>query len=190
MSVNHEVLRIAALVVLAGSILFAGCKRSQSSGKPTQAPLPGVAVVVVQVRPTAITVELPGRTSPYLVADVRPQVSGIIQKRLFDEGGDVKAGDVLYQIDPAMYQAAYNSAKAALAKAEAHLRPLLSRAERYKELVAIKAVSQQDYDDILAFAPKPKLTLKPAKPRWRPPASTWRIPGSRRPFPDASAGPR
>ena len=163
MSVNHEVLRIAALVVLAGSILFAGCKRSQSSGKPTQAPLPGVAVVVVQVRPTAITVELPGRTSPYVVADVRPQVGGLIQKRLFDEGGDVKADDVLYQIDPAMYQAAYNSAKATLAKAVAQLRPLLSRAERYKELVVIRAVSQQDYDDILANCDQAQADIEACK---------------------------
>jgi membrane fusion protein (multidrug efflux system) len=140
--------------------MLTGCKRTQASGKP---PLPEVAVVVVQVKPTEITVELPGRTSPYLVADVRPQVSGIIQKRLFDEGGDVKADAVLYQIDPAMYQAAYDSAEAALAKAEAQLRPLLSRAARYKELIVIKAVSQQDYDDVVASCDQAKAEIEACK---------------------------
>jgi membrane fusion protein (multidrug efflux system) len=117
----------------------------------------------VEARSAAITVELPGRTAPYLVADVRPQVSGIIQKRLFDEGADVKENDVLYQLDPATYQAAYDSAKAALAKAEARLRPLLSRAERYKELTAIKAVSQQDYDDILATCEQARADIEVCK---------------------------
>ena len=83
-----------------------------------------MAVVAVQAEPVAITTELPGRTSAYLIAEVRPQVSGIIQKRLFTEGADVKAGDVLYQIDPAPYQAAYDNAKAALARAEANLPPV------------------------------------------------------------------
>jgi membrane fusion protein (multidrug efflux system) len=91
--------------------------------------------------------ELPGRTSPYLIAEVRPQVSGIIQKRIFTEGSDVKAGQVLYRIDPATYQAAYDSAKAALARAEASVATVRLKADRYKELVKIKAVSQQDYDD-------------------------------------------
>ncbi|MBF0525684.1 MAG: efflux RND transporter periplasmic adaptor subunit [Deltaproteobacteria bacterium] len=94
--------------------------------------------------------ELPGRTSAYLIAEVRPQVGGIIQKRLFKEGSDVKAGQVLYQIDPATYQAAYNSAKAALAKSEANVIPARLRTDRYKELVGINAVSRQDYDDASA----------------------------------------
>jgi membrane fusion protein (multidrug efflux system) len=105
---------------------------------------------VVQPQRVALTTELAGRTSAYLIAEVRPQVGGIIQKRLFTEGSDVKAGEVLYQIDPAAYQAAYNSAKAALARAEAHLIPARLKAERYKELVKINAVSQQDYDDASA----------------------------------------
>lgn len=160
MSLNPGVRRMAVLAVLTGSLMLTGCKPTQASGKP---PLPEVAVVVVQVRPTEITVELPGRTAPYLVADVRPQVSGIIQKRLFDEGGDVEAGDVLYQIDPAMYQAACDSAQAALAKAEAQLRPLLSRAARYKELIVIKAVSQQDYDDVVANCDQAKAEIESCK---------------------------
>ena len=160
MSVNRGIWRTAALVIAAGSLMMTGCKRLQATGKP---PLPEVAVVVVKAEPTEIAVELPGRTSPYLVADVRPQVSGIIQKRLFDEGGDVKADAVLYQIDPAMYQAAYDSAQAALAKAEASLRPLLSRAARYKELIVIKAVSQQDYDDIVANCDQAKAEIEASK---------------------------
>jgi membrane fusion protein (multidrug efflux system) len=91
--------------------------------------------------------ELSGRTSPYMIAEVRPQVGGIIQKRLFTEGADVKAGQVLYQIDPATYLAAHANAKAALARAEANLIPIRLKAERFRELVAINAVSRQDYDD-------------------------------------------
>jgi membrane fusion protein (multidrug efflux system) len=97
-----------------------------------------------------LTTELPGRTSAYLIAEVRPQVGGIIQKRLFTEGSDVKAGEVLYQIDPAVYEATYNSAKAALARAEANLTPIRLKAGRYAELVKINAVSQQEYDDASA----------------------------------------
>ncbi len=163
MSGNHGVWRTAALTILAGSLMLTGCKRSQPSGKAPQENLPEVAVVVVQATPTTITAELPGRTAPYLVADVRPQVSGIIQRRLFDEGGEVKADDVLYQIDPATYQAAYSSAKAALARAEASLRPLQNKAERYKELIAINAVSRQDYDDILAMCEQAQADIESAK---------------------------
>jgi membrane fusion protein (multidrug efflux system) len=106
----------------------------------------------MEVKPQriALTTELSGRTSAFLIAEVRPQIGGIIQKRLFTEGSDVKAGEVLYQIDPATYQAAYNSAKAALARAEANLNPARLKAERYQELVKINAVSQQDYDDASA----------------------------------------
>jgi membrane fusion protein (multidrug efflux system) len=112
--------------------------------------IPEVAVVTIQPERVALTTELPGRTSAYQVAEVRPQVNGIIQKRFFEEGSDVKAGDLLYQIDPAPYQAAYDNAKAALARAEANVPPIQLRAERYKELVSIKAVSQQEYDDVTA----------------------------------------
>jgi len=104
----------------------------------------------VQTQKIMLTSELPGRTSAFRVAEIRPQVSGLIQKRLFTEGSDVKAGQVLYQIDPAPFQAALDNAKAALGRAEANLPAIRSRAERYKELLADKAVSQQDYDDAAA----------------------------------------
>ncbi|HAK97120.1 MAG TPA: efflux transporter periplasmic adaptor subunit, partial [Planctomycetes bacterium] len=92
----------------------------------------------------------PGRTAPYLIAEIRPQVGGIIQKRLFQEGSSVKAGDVLYRIEPAPFQAAFDNAKASLARSEANLPAIRSRVERYKELLADKAVSLQDHDDAQA----------------------------------------
>jgi len=111
---------------------------------------PEVAVVTVQPEKATLTTELPGRTSAYLVAEVRPQVSGIIQKRLFTEGSEVKAGQVLYQIDPAPFQATLDNAKAALGRAEANLPAIRLRAERIRELLVDKAVSRQDYDDAAA----------------------------------------
>jgi membrane fusion protein (multidrug efflux system) len=103
--------------------------------------------VTVNPERVVLTTELPGRTSAYFVAEIRPQVNGVVQERLFNEGSDVKAGSVLYRIDPAPYQAAYNSAVAALARSEANLPPIRLRAERYRELVAVKAISQQDFDN-------------------------------------------
>ena len=122
-------------------------------GGAKPAPPPGpVEVSAVAVRPerVVLTTELPGRTAAYLVAEVRPQVSGSLQQRLFVEGSDVKAGSVLYRIDPAPYQAAYDQAKATLAVAEANLPATRARAERLKGLVEIHAVGQQDYDDAAA----------------------------------------
>jgi len=104
----------------------------------------------MQPKPVVITTELTGRTSANLVAEVRPQVGGIIQKRLFTEGSDVKAGQVLYQIDPATYQAAMDNAKAGLSRSEANLSAIRLKADRLRELLADKAVSQQDYDDAAA----------------------------------------
>ena len=106
---------------LAGMALLTGCKQ-QSATSPSAAAKspPEVGVVVVTKEPVTLTMELSGRISPQMVAEVRPQVGGIIQKRLFTEGKEVKAGESLYQIDPATYQAALASAKAALAKAEAN----------------------------------------------------------------------
>ena len=139
---------IAAVGILGVGGMLSGCGSRERAGAPSAAP--EVAVVTMQPERIAITTELAGRASAFLVAEVRPQVSGILQKRLFEEGGDVEAGDVLYQIDPAMYEAAHSGAKATLARAEANLKAIRLRAERYKGLVASKAVSVQDYDDITA----------------------------------------
>jgi membrane fusion protein (multidrug efflux system) len=109
--------------------------------------MPEVAVQVLSTERTVLSTVLPGRTTPFLVAEIRPQVNGIIQKRLFEEGSDVKADSTLYQIDPAPYQAALAQAEAALATAEANLPAARSRAERTKNLVGIHAVGQQEADD-------------------------------------------
>jgi membrane fusion protein (multidrug efflux system) len=139
-------------IALAGSALaavtLAGC--GKPGGWGGQMPPPEVAVVTVEPQPVTLTTELPGRTSPYLVSEVRPQVGGVIKERLFIEGANVKAGQPLYQIDPAPFKAAYDSAAAALAKAEANLATVKLKAERYAELVKINAVSKQDYDDASA----------------------------------------
>lgn len=138
-----------ATVVVAAGFLLNGCGKTGAAPMPKMPP-PEVGVVVVQPQRVALTTELSGRTSAFLVAEVRPQVGGIIQKRLFTEGSDVGAGEVLYQIDPSSYQAAYASARAFLGKAEAALIPVRLKAERFKQLVAINAVSKQDYDEASA----------------------------------------
>ena len=146
---NCSACMISAGIVVMSLMMTACGKKGPAVATAPGAP-PEVGVVAVHPQRVALTTELSGRTSAYLIAEVRPQVSGIIQKRLFTEGADVNAGEILYQIDPATYQAAYNSSKAALGKAEANLIPARLKAERYKELVTINAVSQQDYDDASA----------------------------------------
>jgi membrane fusion protein (multidrug efflux system) len=147
MQIHDRVKRLAAAGILAVGLITGGCGRQEAGGPP---PAPEVAYVTVQARPVATTTELPGRTSAQLVAEVRPQVGGIIQKRLFTEGADVRVGQVLFQIDPSLYQAAYDNAKAALARSEANLSAVRLRADRLRDLLAEKAVSQQDYDDAAA----------------------------------------
>lgn len=136
-------------VMLAG-LMMSGCGKQNSAGQKPAAGPPEVGVVTIKPQRVALTSELSGRTAPLLIAEVRPQVSGIIQKRVFTEGSDVKAGQLLYQIDPASYQAAYASARAAQARAEATLGTVRLKAQRYQDLVKIKAVSQQDNDDAQA----------------------------------------
>lgn len=131
------------LFVMVSSMIFSGCEKP----KQAAAPVPEVAAVTIQPEQIVLTAELPGRTSAYRIAEIRPQVNGIVLKRLFREGTDVSEGQELYLIDPAPFQAAFDSAKAALAKSEANLPAIRSRAERYRGLLAEKAVSQQDYDD-------------------------------------------
>ena len=153
-----------AAVIMAGALIsggFGGCGKKAAA--PMQMSPPEVAVVTVNPQRVALTTELPGRTSPYLVAEVRPQVGGIILKRLFSEGSDVRAGQVLYQIDPATYQAAYANAKAALSRAEANVVPLRLKAERYGKLLAIGAVSKQDSDDISAQFKQSEAEIEAAK---------------------------
>lgn len=111
----YHLRRIVAGVFLMGTLLLAGCGQPGAQGGPSPGGPPEVAVVTIQPRRLVITTELTGRTSALRIAEVRPQVSGVIQKRLFREGSDVRAGDVLYRIDPAPFQAAYDNAAASLA---------------------------------------------------------------------------
>lgn len=150
MQIMYRATLLASTGILAVSILITGCNSKKAGGQMPPAGPPEVGVITVQPLRVALTTELSGRTAPQLIAEVRPQVGGIIQKRLFAEGSDVKAGQILYQIDPATYQAAYASVKAAQARAEANLFAVRLKAERYRDLVGIKAVSQQDNDDVQA----------------------------------------
>ena len=134
-----------ALWALAAGIGLFGCGPS-GPARP-QGGAPRVGVVVIHPEPAVLTTMLPGRTSPYATSDIRPQVSGILKARLFVEGSTVKAGEALYQIDPAPYQAAFDSATANLANAEANLVTTKLKAERYAALLKQDAIGQQDYDD-------------------------------------------
>jgi membrane fusion protein, multidrug efflux system len=147
--------------IIIGGLMTTSC--SKPAQAPPQAGPPEVGVVVVQPQRVALTSELSGRTTPQMIAEVRPQVSGIIKKRIFTEGSDVKAGQVLYQIDPASYDAAYASAKAAQAHAEAALGTVRLKAQRFQDLVRIKAVSQQDNDDAQAALKQAEADVAAAK---------------------------
>jgi len=137
--------------LLAAILLAVTLGACTSAKTPDRAPpAPQVSVVTVHRASVPVTTELPGRTSAYLVAQVRARVDGIVLKRDFNEGSEVRAGQRLYQIDPAPYQALLNSATASEQKAQANLASTTSQAERYKVLAAANAVSQQDYDNAVS----------------------------------------
>ena len=162
MQTTHKNMLIAAGLLI-GSLMMTGCHSQTPQGKPSAAPPPQVGVVTLTPQRVPITSELSGRVSARLVAEVRPQVGGIIQKRLFTEGSAVRAGQVLYQIDPSTYQAVYDSARAALVRAEANLVPARLKEKRFRELLPIKAVSQQDYDDADAALKQAEADVATAK---------------------------
>ncbi|NKI68277.1 efflux RND transporter periplasmic adaptor subunit [Collimonas pratensis] len=136
---------------------------SRSTDAPAPKAVAEVGIVTVKPEPQSVSTELPGRTVAYLTADIRPQIGGIIQRRLFTEGADVRQGQALYQIDPATYQAAADSARASLAKAEATLRASKLKAERYVELNKIDAVSKQDNDDAQSVLSENQAALEVAR---------------------------
>lgn len=145
---QHKPLAVT-LAAISIAVLLAACGQSTAPGGMAQgagAP-PEVGVFTVRMQTVPVTSELSGRTVANVIAEIRPQIGGIVQQRLFREGGEVKAGELLYQIDPALYQASYDSASAALAKAEANVVTTRLKAQRYQELIADKAVSQQAADD-------------------------------------------
>ena len=133
---------------LAAALLLSACGKKA----PPPPPPPQVGVVTVQMQPVTLTTELPGRTSPFESSEVRPQVDGIITRRLFQEGETVHAGQVLYQIDPAPYAAAAANARAALSRAQANIASTSALAQRYGELVKINAIARQDYENAVAAA--------------------------------------
>ena len=150
MRVPRHTLRLTTAACLVALTMLAACGKKAEQA-PAAPPAPTkVGVVTVQPQQYTLNTELPGRTSAYVVAEVRPQVGGVIQKRLFTEGSDVKAGQQLYQINPEVLQAALESARASLARAEANVAATSSRAKRYQELVAINAISRQEFDDTSA----------------------------------------
>ncbi|MGA4322474.1 efflux RND transporter periplasmic adaptor subunit [Ectopseudomonas hydrolytica] len=151
----HTKPAVAALVsaIAVALLSLGGCKEASA---PQAQQAPEVGVVTLQAQPFALTTEVPGRTSAYRIAEVRPQVNGIIQKRLFTEGSEVKAGQQLYQIDPATYEAAFKSAQATQLSAK-------SLADRYKLLVNDKAVSQQAYDEARAASLQADAALEQAR---------------------------
>ena len=137
--------RAASCFILTSGLLLAGCKDEKKQAGPP--PKPEVDVVVLQTQPVTLTSLLPGRTSPFRTAEIRPQVGGVILKRLFTEGDVVKAGQVLYQIDPAPYEATLMSARAQLLKAQAALKTSQATVSRYRPLVTANAISKQDLDN-------------------------------------------
>jgi membrane fusion protein (multidrug efflux system) len=137
-----------AVAALATVFVLAGC--SQADKRSAAKPTPEVSVITAHRESVPVTIELPGRTSPFLIAQVHARVDGIVQRRDFQEGSDVKAGQLLYQIDPAPYRATFNSTQAAQQKAEANLANANAQLERYKVLVAGNAVSKQVYDNAVA----------------------------------------
>ena len=151
--------RISAALLLLCALAACGKSNSQASAPPP----PEVSVVTIKPAPLGVTNELPGRLEATRVADVRARVPGIILKRVFREGSDVKAGQVLYQIDPAQFQATYDSAEAAVQRAEATLLQAQLKESRYKPLVATNAISKQDYDDVVATEKQAAADLASAK---------------------------
>lgn len=154
---NSTSLRVTArTVALLSLALLAGCQKEQQAAAPQTLPPPQVGIVTLEAQPFTLSTELPARTAAWRVAEVRPQVNGIVQKRLFVEGSDVKAGQPLYQIDAATYEAAVKSAEATLSSAKA-------LAARYRVLVNEKAISRQQADEADAASLRAEAALEQAR---------------------------
>jgi membrane fusion protein, multidrug efflux system len=157
-ALNHPAARSAmdraalGLVIVCAVAALAACSKKEGGAAPAGGGMPPPEVGVISVTPRAVglSTELPGRLEASRVAQVRARAAGIVQKRLFKEGGDVKAGQVLFQIDSGPYRAAYDSAQAALARAQANLAQAAAQAERFKPLVEANAISKQDFINAVA----------------------------------------
>lgn len=135
-----------AVSALASAIILAGCDQGPQASQQAKQAVP-VGVITLKSQPLTLTKELPGRVAASQVAEIRPQVNGIIQSRLFTQGAEVKKGQPLYQIDSATFEAQVATSKAAITKAKASIANAKAKSERYDELLKIKAVSQQDFDE-------------------------------------------
>lgn len=159
---NNVAIKPVALLCALVILNLTGC--DNSTGKSNQAQgAPEVKVTTLATQPLAITTELPGRTSAFRVAEVRPQVSGIILKRAFTEGSDVVADQPLYQIDPAPFRASYNNARAAVSEAEANARMAQVTVKRYRALAGTQYISRQDVDQAEATAAQTRAAVEAAK---------------------------
>jgi membrane fusion protein, multidrug efflux system len=150
-------------MAVALTALISGCSPSQGGPGASQAPPPEVSVVTVAPESVALTTELPGRIDPVRVAQVRARVDGVVLHRKFHEGAEVKAGEELFQIDPAPFQAVFDSANANLARAEASAKQAQQLADRYEPLVGLNAVSRQEYDNAFSAAAQAKAEVLAAK---------------------------
>ncbi|EGL6010965.1 efflux RND transporter periplasmic adaptor subunit [Salmonella enterica] len=158
---KHARFSLLPSFIIFSAALLAGCNdQGDTQAHPGE---PQVTIDVVETAPLAVTTELPGRTSAFRIAEVRPQVSGIVLKRNFTEGSDVEAGQSLYQIAPATYQADYDSAKGELAKSEAAAAIAHLTVKRYVPLVGTKYISQQEYDQAIADARQSDAAVVAAK---------------------------
>ncbi|MEQ9844328.1 efflux RND transporter periplasmic adaptor subunit [Pectobacterium brasiliense] len=163
MNKNRGLTPLAAVLMLSGGLMLAGCDGGNNQQGGAQQQMPEVGIVTLKTEALNVMTELPGRTSAYRIAEVRPQVGGIILKRNFVEGSDVKAGASLYQIDPATYQASYNSAKGSLAQAQAQAEIARLTVNRYKPLLGTNYVSKQDYDQAVATSRQADAAVQAAK---------------------------
>ncbi|EIC82366.1 efflux RND transporter periplasmic adaptor subunit [Serratia sp. M24T3] len=161
MNKNRGLTPLAVVLMLTGGLALTGCNDKKTEQEAPKAP--EVGVVTLKAAPLNVTTELPGRTSAFRIAEVRPQVSGIILKRNFVEGSEVKAGTSLYQIDPATYQASYDSAKGDLAKAQASAQIARVTVNRYKPLLGTNYISKQDYDTATSTALQADASVVAAK---------------------------
>lgn len=157
--------RIALFVLtaLVGSVALTGCDQAADSQQASAPQAVPVGVITLKSQALTLKKELPGRISAFQIAQIRPQVSGIVQSRLFTEGAQVKKGQSLYQIDPATFEADLAASEAAVARAEASIASTKSKASRYSELLKIKAVSQQDFDEADAAQKQAQAELLTAK---------------------------
>ncbi|MDX7987959.1 efflux RND transporter periplasmic adaptor subunit [Xenorhabdus sp. 12] len=147
MHINRGVLPLAILLLLSGSFVLSGCNDNKDAQQGAAGQhVPDVGIVTLKAKPLTVITELPGRTAAYRVAEVRPQVGGIILKRNYKEGSDIVAGESLYQIDPATYQVEYSKAQANLARAKANENVSHLTVERYKSLLGTQYVSKQEFD--------------------------------------------